>query len=199
MPTEPVRVFIPDPSYGGGSSLDLSDEEASLQFGRLLEEEYGSAFQPTSIGTGAALAALFTELFSDPAAVALALFFAGKPIKDGLEAWGSIYQRLTKFFHHNPTFDREGAAILGYEAIVERLGGVPNSYQLTGFAIQNRLAEINPMKLPDPGELRTIEPAPDRVQAAAVYVFQVVADGMPFRFRVVGRDVEFLEPVGRKE
>jgi hypothetical protein len=194
------RVFIPDPTHGEGDWSSATEsgptKGPSAEFRQSLEAEYGEEFQFTSIGTGAAMASYFVELVSDPSrdiAVAVALFLAGKPIKEGLEAWGSMFRKLSKFFRQKPTFDREGAAILVYEAVVERLGSIPKSYQLKGFAIQHRLRYPDPSNLPDPGVVTTIAPAPDRVERAMVYVFQVVADGRNFRVAVDGDSVKFLQ------
>lgn len=97
-----------------------------------LEEEYGEEFQFTSIGTGAALASYFVELMSDPyrdAATAVVVFYTGKAIKEGLESWGWIYTQLSRFFYHEPTLDRNGAAILPYKSVTINLGHTPASYQ----------------------------------------------------------------------
>jgi hypothetical protein len=105
-----------------------------------------------------------------------------------------VYKQLSKFFHRQPTFDREGAAILVYKAIVDKMDGVPKTYQLAGFTIQNRLDFPNPMELPDPGPLTAIDPpSTGRVQRAQVYVSQVVADGREFRVAVDGAEVTFLQ------
>ena len=163
-------------------------------FARHWRSSTAEKFQVTSIGTGAAQAAYFVELVSTAYQAAVILFLAGKPLKEGFEAWGSMYDRLSKFFHHQPTFDREGAAALVHKAVIEKMDGVPNSFQLKGFVTQHRLHPPNPSRdLPDPGSLTTIEPDRDRVERAVVYVFQVVADGRDFRVRVDGHNVRFLQ------
>ena len=148
------RVYIPDPTHGEGDWSEAGEERArtgpSAEFRQSLEAEYGEEFQFTSIGTGAALASYFVELVSDPyrdAATAVAVFYTGKTIKEGLEGWGWIYIQLSKFFRREPTFDRNGAAILAYNAITVKLGHVPASYQLKGFANQHRLAYPDPSNL----------------------------------------------------
>jgi hypothetical protein len=186
--TGTVRVFIPDPTHGEGLAAG-----PSALFRQELEAEYGEGFQYTSIGTGAAFASYFVELVSDPYKAAVTLFFAGKALKEGFQAWGWMYGQLSKFFHHRPTFDREGAAALVYKAIVEKMDGVPNSFQLKGFVTQNRLAYLHLKNLPDPGLLTTIEPDRDRVERAVVYVFQVEADGRDFRVEVDRHNVRFLQ------
>ena len=49
-----------------------------------------------------------------------------------------------QIFHHQPTFDREGAAALVHKAVIEKMDGVPNSFQLKGFATQHRLHPPTP-------------------------------------------------------
>jgi hypothetical protein len=199
--TGTVRIFIPDPTHGEGgwSEASIAAMEGpaggpSALFRQELEAEYGEKFRFESIGTGAAMASYFVELVSDPYRAAVTFFFAGKALKEGFQAWGWMYGQLSKFFHHRPTFDREGAAALVYKAIVEKLDGVPNSHELKGFATQHRLRYPDPSKdLPDPGPLTTIEPDRDRVERAVVYVFQVKADGRDFRVTVDGHNVKFLQ------
>jgi hypothetical protein len=192
------RVYVPDPSHGEGDwSNDALVSGPSNDFRIQLEAEYGEKFQFTSIGTGAAIASYFTELATNPykaAAFAVSALYAGKAVKDVFDGWTWVFNQLSKFFHYDPTFDREGAAIILYKAIVDKMDGVPKNFQLTGFTIQNRLAFPDPTEIPDPGRLTTIEPPPSsRVQRAEVYVFRVVADGCEFRVAVDGHEVTFLQ------
>ena len=198
--TGTVRVFIPDATHGEGdwSKASISAMEGpaagpSALFRQELEAEYGEKFRFVSIGTGAAMASYFVELVSDPYRAAVTFFFAGKALKEGFQAWGWMYGQLSKFFHHRPTFDREGAAALVYKAIVEKMDGVPSSFQLKGFVTQHRLAYGDPMNLPDPGPPTTIERDRDRVERAVVYIFQVEADGRDFRVEIDGHNVKFLQ------
>jgi hypothetical protein len=194
-----VRVFIPDPTHGEGEWSDAEGAHVggpTAEFRQQLEAEYDEKFEFTSIGTGAAMASYFLELVSDPYKVAAAVFFTGAAIKKGFEGWEWVYTQLSKYFPRNPTFDREGAAFLVYKAIVDQMDGVPKSFQLQGFIVQHRLRFGNPLNIPDPGRLTTIEPAPgpmERVERANSYVFRVLADGRAFRVRVDGRNVEFLQ------
>jgi hypothetical protein len=198
--TGTVRIFIPDLTHGEGdwSEASIAAMEGptvgpSALFRKEPEVEYGEKVRFASIGTGAAMASYFVELVSDPYRAVVTLFFAGKALKEGFEAWGWMYERLPKFFHRRPTFDREGAAALVYNAVVEKLDGIPNSYKLKGFATQHRLAYLHLKNLPDPGPLTAIEPDRDRVERAVVYVFQVEADGRDFRVTVDGHNVKFLQ------
>jgi hypothetical protein len=198
MSEKGFQVYIPDPAHGEGDWSEAGDsgprKGPSAEFRHAVEAEYNLEFRFTSIGTGAAFASV--ELLSDPyrdAAAAVAVFFTGKTIKEGLEGWAWIYTQLSKFFRHEPTFDRNGAAVLAYKAVADRLGHVPASFQLKGFANQHRLAFPDPSNLPDLGELSTIDLPVDRVQRAVVYVFQILADGRDFRVEVDGHDVRFLQ------
>jgi hypothetical protein len=196
-----VRVFIPIPfPLYSESEGDWSDAAQNYikgpraDFRHQLEAEYKEEFKLTSIGTGAALPSYFVELASDPFKAAATLFFTGAAIKKGFEGWGWVYTQLSKYFHRDPTFDREGAAFLVCKAIVDKMDGVPKSFQLQGFIVQHRLRYGDPRNVPDPGPLTTIESASqERVERASIYVFQVAADGRDFRARVDGRNVEFLQ------
>ena len=115
----------------------------TARFRQELEAEYGEKFRFKSIGTGAAMASYFVELVSDPYRASVTFFFAGKALKEGFQAWGWMYRQLSKFFHHEPTFDREGAAALVYKAIIEKMDGVPNSFQLKGYVTQHRLGFLD--------------------------------------------------------
>ena len=195
-----VRVFIPIPfpSYPDREG-DWSNEAGEYVRGpraelrRELEAEYGEKANSTDIGTGAALPAFVLELVSDPYKVAATLFFAGKAIKSSFEGWSWVYTQLSRFFHRNPTFDREGAAFLVYQAIVDRMGGVPRSFELKGFIVRDRLAYSDPsISPPDPGALATIEAPPEHVLHRHVYIFDVIADGREFRVQVDGHKANFL-------
>jgi hypothetical protein len=148
------------------------------------------------------MAAYFTEIFSNSAVqAAIAAFFAGKAIKEGLEAWGLMYNQLSKFFHHSgvavfgrsPTFDREAAAILVYKAAVDTLGGVPKTFQLKGFAIQYRNRFVDRWDAPKPEIPIIIAPQPERVEQQMIYVFYVEADGRDLLATVDGPNVKFIE------
>jgi hypothetical protein len=196
MSANGFRVYVPDPSHGAGDVSDDAMTGPSAEFRHELEAEYGLKFRFTSIGTGAAVASYCTELASgnyDKILVAVSIFLAGKAIKEGFEAWSWMYTKLASFFHRSPTFDREGAAVLAYQAVVNELGGLPKSYQLEGFQVQDRLSYPNPMDVPDLGHLTEIHPAPDRVTRSSIYVFQIIVDGRNFRAAVDGTKVNIVE------
>lgn len=180
-----MRIFISDRTQGEGTwtegTFDGPTAGPSAEFRQELEAEYGQKFSFTSIGTGAAEAAYFTELVSNPAIQAsVAVFFARGAIGSAAEGWLWLYSQLAKFFQSDPVVDREAAAILVYKAVVDRMEGVPKTYQLKGFAIQHRLSYADPSNPPNPDPPATIEQAPERVERAMINVFQVVADGREF-------------------
>lgn len=197
---EGIRVFVPDPEHGEGEwpSHDAARPVAgpSAEFRKALEAEYKEEFSFTSIGTGAAVAAYFTTLMADPVGIAVSTWLAGKAIKDGFEAWNWVYEKLAKYFHRNPTFNREGAAILAYKAVVDRLEGLPKSYQLLGFSIQHRLACPDPCNPPQPEAPTVIAGPPRRVDNAMIYVFNIVADRRQFLVTVDGSRATILTEAG---
>jgi hypothetical protein len=111
MIQDTIGIYIPDPNYGPDYDTDEGFRRASEAFMQELESEYHLKFEFTSIGTGAAQAAYFTLLSLGPwpyLALALAVFFQGKRIKENLEAWTELVQKITPFFHRKPTLDHSG-------------------------------------------------------------------------------------------
>jgi hypothetical protein len=106
-----IDVYISEPGSSGGDENGL--------FKRGLESEFNTPFHFVSIGRGAAAAAWVTEVVSFAETyggyaigIVIAAFFAGEKIEKGLDVWPRLYQRLKSTFHRQPTFDREGAAVL---------------------------------------------------------------------------------------
>lgn len=192
MSEDGFRVFIPDPTHGEGIPPDAGAGGPSEEFRRKLEAEFGGTFEFVSIGTGAAHASYVTDLMTAEV-IAVHALYAGKAVKDVFDGWSWVYQQLSKFFQYEPTFDREAAAILVYKAVVDKMDGIPNTYQLKGFTIQNWLAFPDASKLHDPGPLAAIDPPSDRVRSAQIYVFQVVTDQREFRVAVDGLKTVFLQ------
>ena len=186
-----IDVYFPDLSHG--------EEVESKRFKQELEAEYGVPFRFVSIGRGAAAAAYVAELISfaqSPEGIAsgvVALFFAGEKIEKNIDAFLRMYSRLRSAFHRNPTFDREGAAVLVQKAIADRLSAPPKSTRCEGFEIIDRLSLGNPMKIPAPMPVTMIGPPADKVTNSAVYYFQVQADDRIFLARVDGHNVDLVE------
>lgn len=191
-----VRVFIPDPTHGEGSWPEGADRPfsgPSAEFLEELEAEYRLRFRFTSIGTGAAVAAYFVDLICDPFKEGVALFFAGTAICGDFESWDSIFTRLSQFFAKSPSFDREAAAAIVFQAVTMKLGAHPKEFLLNGFKVQHRLAFPDPLNVPDPSTLTVIGPKPRRVEKAILYVFDVSVDSKRFRLRVDGHRVIFFD------
>jgi hypothetical protein len=187
-----IGVYIPDPSHG-----ELAEGEV---FRKSLEAEYDVPFRFVSIGRGAAVAAFMADLIAfaeSPTGVVagglLAAFFAGEKIEKNLDAWKRLYQRLKSTFHHKPTFDREGAAVLVQNEIAKKLDEEPRSILCRGFEIVDRLSLINPMEIPEPKHLDVIGPPADKVAISAVYYFEVKANDRLFLARVEGENVLLIE------
>ena len=185
-----MKVFISDSKWNPASG-------PSEEFRRELEKEYGQGFSVTSIGSGAAETAWFTEIATNPLVQqSVNVFFAGGAIGSAAAGWLWLYSRIERFFRHGPVVDREAAAVLLYKAIVDRMGGLPKAYQLKGFAIEHRLRYADPSNPPKPDPPEIIEKAPERVERAMIYVFHVAADGCEFVASVDGSKVKFLEERG---
>lgn len=187
-----IGVYIPDPSHG-----ELEEGEV---FRRSLEAEYGVPFRFVSIGRGAAVAAFMADLIAfaeSPAGVIagglLGAFFAGEKIEKNFDAWKRLCQRLKSTFHHEPTFDREGAAVLVQNEIAKKLGEEPRSIQCRGFEIVDRRSLPDPMNLPEPKHLDMIGPRADKVANSAVYDFEMKANDRLFLARVEGVEVLLIE------
>ena len=189
-----IGIYIPDPTYGQDYDTDEGERRASEAFRRELQSEYHLAFEFTSIGTGAAQAAYFTllSLGSWPyLALALAVFFQGKRIKENLEAWIELFQKITPFFHRKPTLDHSGAAIIAVSELMSALKPPPSSFRLIGYVRKNWWDKQEGKE--DPGFIDAIEPPADRVTSITIHVFQIQADERHFRVFVEGTDVRLKE------
>jgi hypothetical protein len=110
MSADGFRVYIRDPTRGTGYLSDNATTGRSAEFRRELEAEYGEKFQFTSIGTGAALAAYFAELVSDPhkaASLGVSALFAGRSSKTSLRGGcGYTNSSLNSFTVSRPLIER---------------------------------------------------------------------------------------------
>jgi hypothetical protein len=178
-----IDVYIPEPGSGPGDENGL--------FKRRLESEFTAPFHFVSIGRGAAAAAWVTEVVSFAETyggygigVVIAAFFAGEKIEKGLDVWPRLYQRLKSTFHHQPTFDREGAAVLIANEISQRLGEPPTYIRCNGFQIADRAAGTF-AAIPEAMLLTAISPRQrDKVSNRDVYYFDVDVNNRRFLGRV---------------
>lgn len=94
-----ILITIQDETYGDAES-DADWEDAREVFRLALEAEHGLAFEDADIGPGASLPA-FAALIAPVTGVVtagVAVLIAGKPIRDGLDAYLDLAGRLRKFF-----------------------------------------------------------------------------------------------------
>src|SRR5215203_3596379 len=55
-------------------------------------------------------------------------------LEQALDSWLGLYNEWVKpFLKHKPYFDRNGAAVVGFEEIVSTLGHTPQSIRLIGY------------------------------------------------------------------
>ncbi len=192
MTADAIEIYIPDVSYGKYET-EAEWEWHSSELKRELEREYGLPFEPTSIGHGAASPAYVATLAFDASPhrkPPMALFFKGEHIKENLEAWLDIGNKLAVFFPRKPTLNRSGAAILAVDKIASAIGRVPATIKLIGY---RRITFFDEMEqLADFKPLTTIEAAPERVTAISKYVFHIAADDWRFIVLVEGHDVQLF-------
>jgi hypothetical protein len=101
---------------------------------------------------------------------------------------------LKPTFRRQPTFDREGAAVLVVNEIAQRLTEQPAYIRCNGFEVIDRVASGNAMEIPEPMQLDTIGPRQaDRVSSRDVYYFDVEANGRHFLGRVEFAEVRIKE------
>ena len=187
-----IDVYIPE---GGGEGDDNGT------FKNEIESEFAKPFRFVSIGRGAASTAWVTELISFAEtyggyAIGLffAAFFAGEKIEKGLDVWPRLYQRLKATFHRQPTFDREGAAVLIANEIGHRLGEQLTYIRCNGFQVIDRVDSGNPNNLPEPMPLSEIgSRQQDKVSSRDVYYFDVEVNGRRFLGRVEFEEVQIKE------
>jgi hypothetical protein len=192
MYDDKIQICIPDISYRNAPD----DEEWNKKSETLrseLEGEYGTPFEPGSIGFGSASPAWLGLLDLGPwpyVATALYVFFKGKEILENLDAWREIGKKITSFHKRKPSLNRSGAAILAIENIACALGYTPHSIQLVGYRRMTYFDKLEGKE--DPGYLTTIGNAEERVTNITIHVFQIIADDKHFRVFVEGDNVRLL-------
>jgi len=183
-----ILVAILDETYGHGDS----DEEWDLAreaFRKALEAEFGLSFEDADIGPGASFPA-FAAMIGPVVTVAtagIAIVIAGKPIREGLNAWLAMAVDLRKFFTRKVYLNRNGAAVLAIGAVAKEAGQLPTSVQLLGYQPQHVL---EPHDLASQDRLTEIAAAPGTIYLGALrHVFEIDADGAVFRVSVEGKTV----------
>jgi len=195
QPTEKdgqILIAVIDATYGvtEEENWDLEREK----YRRGLEVEFSLPFADADIGPGASLPA-FVTLLQGTATVPLwllltATFFLGKPLHENLKAWRDMAAKLRSFFKRPVYFNRQGAAVLAVEAVLDEMGGLPQTIRLTGYRT---------MHISEPDDLGILPRDTDIGEAAPTlflgfirHIFEIEADGISFRISVEGKNAKVL-------
>lgn len=187
-PPDTLGIYIPDRAYGEGDEETYSDRSAS--FRQELEEEHGLSFHETNIGPGADLPAFVTFLtYAAPTAVAV--FFLGKHIEDGIDGWQRLAERVRAFRKHNPSYDRQAATVVAIDKILDHFGRLPSKIVLVGYqafhiADAEEVAALNAVKEIG-GESHPLN------LSMVIHVFQIAADDRHFIVSINGNTVSIRE------
>jgi hypothetical protein len=197
LPNE-ILIFIVDESYGRGSefveSSQFADEiaitfAASRKYREELEEEFGEKFEEyVNVGPGADLPAFVTAISENMVPLLpwlMAVFFTGKPIVDNIEAWRKIFVYIRRYFSRPLLFNRQGAAVIAVESVLEEMNGIPKSIKLINYRGEYRYDEQEPTALSN----TVISDAPPTLNLSMLrHVFEIEADGVHFIVTVDGKN-----------
>lgn len=118
------------------------------------------------------------------------MFFSGKPLTDNVEAWRDIYRHLSRYFARLLFLNRNGAAVIAIEALLQKLGETPDEIRLleytNGWLASKEEDEEQNLEVADP-------PAPEISLSNVEHFFRIEADGRMYVIRVVGIKAEFDE------
>lgn len=191
QPTEAsdqLFVIVIDETYGGNEDTWEADSE---RYRRELEQEFEVGFQEVNVGPGADIPAFLTDLINARvplSAAALVAFFAGKKIKENLEAWTEMARAVRRFFARPIVLGRHGAAILAVEAVLGEMSDMPKVIKLVRYRA-GHLGEHGSLAQADLGD-RIEENPPTLNLGYVVHLFQIEADGVLFRVSVNGKRTE---------
>lgn len=188
-----ILLAVVDETYG--KSSDEAWESRREQFREELEQEFGLRFEDGNIGPGADLPAFLTLLSANihvPAWLLIAsIFFAGKPVSENLEVWHKLAKKLRTFFKRPVYLNRQGAAVIAIEALIETLGHMPTSMRLLSY---------RPIHISEEEDLAGMirshhiaEPLPTIYLGFIRHVFEVEVDAVQFRVGVDGRRATVLQ------
>lgn len=186
-----IFLFVIDQSY----TEDHEDVEAvSDQYRRELEAEYGVTAIEADIGPSASIPAFLVAIATATVplwALAPAIFFAGKPIRENFEAWAEIARTIRGYFKRPVILARNGAAALAFESVMGELARTPTTLKLVSYRTlhQSNVEDFKSLERSD-----QIEDGADTLFLGfASHVFEIEADGRLFRTLVDGREVTTLE------
>lgn len=180
-----LLIAIADGSYGVG---DEEWPKASKAFRRDLEAEFEVGFEEGNIGPGADLPAFITLLQTPTVPLwqlVVAAFFLGKPIKDNWEAWHDMARAVRVFFSRPAFLNRQSAAPIAVDAVVDSVGGSPKSIRLLGYQVRTPLDATNTEDV-----IAGIDDGPETLFLGFTrHVFELEADGERFRVEIEGTTI----------
>jgi hypothetical protein len=188
-----ILIAVVDQTYG---TSDDDEWERDRELFRLsLEKEFGQRFEDGNIGPGADLPAFVTlvqaGLHVPYWVLASSIFFLGKPLRDNFDAWRDIGQRLRPFFKFPAYLNRQGAAVIAVEALLDELGGAPNELQLLSYRIVHIGEEHDLTEYDRFSEIA--DALPTLYLGFIRHVFEIRADGVIFRIGVDGTQSELVK------
>ncbi len=195
QPTEgsgEIFVVVIDESYPP-TDEGLTEEE-SEKYRVRLEREFGVTFQDANIGPGADIPAFLTSISTASIPVwtlLFGLFFAGKSIKENLEAWSEIGQTIRRFFSRPIVLARHGAAVLAVEAVFQQMDGVPKSIQLLSYRV-GYTGDSDDLKNIDPSTEIHDNP-PTLSLGYVVHIFEIEVDQNRFRVGIDGNKTKVVK------
>lgn len=185
-----ILIAVVDETYDRSEDDDWErDREA---FRLKLEEEHELPFEDGNIGPGADFPAFITLLQSNvhvPLWVMISsIFFLGEPLTKNFDAWREIGRKVRSLLTRPAYLNRQGAAVLAVEAVMNAIGDPPESLRLISYRIDHLGEETDLAS----AELGTeIMDAPDTLYLGfIVHIFEIEADGVQFRVSVDGREAK---------
>lgn len=193
-----ILVFIVDESYGREHEYvdptRFEDEiawvsAASQKYRGGLVEELSEPFERVNVGPGADLPA-FVVVISEKVFPLIpwlmAVFFSGKPIVDNLDAWPEILKRISPFYSRQVLLNRQGAAVLAFNAVLDEMEGIPKTVRLISYRNGYCYDEEEFIVGCD----GRIDDAPSTLNLGLIkHIFDIEADGVIFGVTVDGKRV----------
>lgn len=182
-----IVVAIIDETYGRNEKTYETESQLYL---KSLRHEFKADFEESNVGPGADIPAFVTVLTENLLPLLpwlVAVFFSGKPLIDNIDAWRNIATRIRKFFSRPVVLNRNGAAAIAIEAVMEDLGGTPRFIRLKSYRPAGIWEVEDFHKL---SEVAEISNSPEVIQLGMVFhVFQIEADYVDFFVGIDGKRV----------
>lgn len=183
MRTPAARVFFVDVTYDIGPH---SEDQTVKGYKEILEAEFGIALEPVNIGQGADIPSFMVEIPHTVVWVTggvLALVYAGKPIKDGIDAWIQLAQRVRSYFPRPLYPDSTAAFSLAIERTKDLHGIADGITILEYYCIERRLQ--NKIQPEDDETLDYI----DRNAGEFTHCFHIECQGRVYKITIDGRSI----------